>query len=380
MAFEWVGYEIINRAGRSLGWLGTAEYPQGVRSCSVEWTQYGQIHGSGSMTLDGSLDWPQLTIAPTRFVKEGSGPAVPHRRGLYLMSTGRRRVARRWEQDEEGVQHLVTEELTDVTLYGLEHLLSQVPVSDPIDWPAGTPYTEAMVEVLGMVGIHNPAVTHSPHVMPAPIHFSPGSDDDDKPTNLLSVHNKLAGFINYWSLRFDLTGRPTIAPYQPPRQRPVELRFAPDPAADWYRDGVGESLDSWDIPNMMVGVARREPIEGEDGEQIEQPPFVYTARNYDRGPFSYAGRGGRWIGPSGGPESVDAPDLTTLQDVMERRLATASNAARKWDVEALWQPFAGSEVAEVKHGDIDALATVVGWSEHVHDVAAPVALTLEEVL
>lgn len=377
MAVEWVRYELLDLAGRSLGWLGSPERPQTVTECSVEWSQYGQIHGSGSMQVAGKLDWNRLCVAPTRFVR-GSTTAQ-YRRGVYLLAGGQRTVDRRWEEAPDGEHRLVVHEGTDVTLYGPEYRLSRVPVADPLDWPAGTPFTEAMVEILDMVGISDVAVTHSPLTMPAPMHFSPGMDAQDQPHNLLTVHNRLAEFINYWSLRFDLTGRATIAPYVHPRQRPRTLEFTPDPDADWYRGEVSEDEDVWDVPNMMVGVARRDPIEVA-GEMVDQPPLVYVARNHNRGPHSFEKNGGVWVGPQSGPEEIDAHDMATLAAVMERKLAVASNSARKWQVQALWQNFAGSEVAHIEHGDINALGTVVRWAENVHDVAAPVSLTLEEVL
>lgn len=367
MAVEWIRYELLDLSGRSLGWLGSPERPQVVTNCTVEWTQYGQIHASGSLTLDGSLDWQQLCVAPTRYVRGTT--TVAHRRGVYLMAGGRRTVNREWIE-ADGDMRLVVDETTDVTLYGQEYRLARQPITDPLDWPAGTRYTDAMVETLDMVGITDVAVTHSPLTMPAPWHVDPGTDSDDAPRNLLTAHNKLAEAINYWSLRFSPEGRAVVAPYVPAAQRPREYRFAPEPDADWYRGEVGEESDGWDIPNVLVGVARQED---------EAPPLVYTARNHDRGPYSFAARG-YWVGPQGGPEHVDAPDLTTLEAVMERKLAVASTAARTWEVDALWQPWAGSEVGTLTHGDIDALTSLTKWSEHVHDVAAPMRLTLEEVL
>lgn len=367
MAVEWVRYELLDLSGRSLGWLGSDEAPQVVTDCSVEWTQYGQIHGSGSLTLDGPLASQQLMIAPTRFVRATTTTA--HRRGVYLAAGGKRTINREWIQVDGGMQ-LITDQTTTVNLYGQELRLSRVPIADPLDWPAGTRYTDAMVQLLDRVGITDIAVTHSPLTMPAPWHIAPGKDDDDHPRNLLTALNKLAEAINYWSLRFSLDGTAIIAPYVPPRSRPEHYRFAPEVDADWYRGEVSEESDGWDVPNVMVGVARQEG---------DLPPLVYTARNHDKGPYSFATRG-FWTGPQDGPVQVDAPDWATLVDVMDRKLAAASHAPRTWAVDALWQPWAGSEVGHLIHGDVAALTSLTKWSEHVHDVSAPLQLTLEEVL
>lgn len=363
----WVRYELLDLAGRSLGWLGSPEQPGVVTDCTIEWTQYGQIHGSGSLTLDGTLGSQQLMVAPTRFVRGVTTTA--HRRGVYLVAGGRRTVQREWREVDGGMR-LVTDETHTVTLYGQELRLARVPITDPLDWPAGTSYTSAMVDLLEQVGITDVAVTHSPLAMPAPWHIQPGKDDQDHPRNLLTAFNKLAEAINYWSLRFSPDGRAVIAPYVEAAARPKAYRFAPEEDADWYRGEVGEESDGWDVPNVLVGVAR---------QQGDLPPLVHTARNHDKGPYSFAARG-YWSGPQDGPISVDAPDLATLQAVMDRKLAVASHAPRTWAVDALWQPWAGSEVGQLVHGDINALTSLTRWAEHVHDVGAPLRLTLEEVL
>lgn len=353
---EWMRFEVLDLRCNHVGWMGREGFPQ-VQHWQMTWKQDATIHATGSMVVDGDMDWSRYMVLPWRYQRVG-GQTLAHPRFPFLIDGGEGEV-------EEAVYGGIAypSEHRQVTLWGQERLVQRHCLDVPYYFSPGNLYTDiAGGRLDGVVGngqFDNQAITRRPDVLKAGWSYPAG-------TTRLKVVNDVAQALNYWSLRFDVRGTAVLAPYRPPRDRPIEFDLRR--GADDFKRVVKWRSDSWNVPNMLTGTARQEG---------DKPPLWYTAHNYNDGPYSREQRG-YWQSPIDQPPiDVDAPDMDTLIAVMERKLAAASWAPLTVEADILWQPFHGDEVGWLVYGGLEVFGSLIEWSES-SDLSAPMHVRIEE--
>jgi hypothetical protein len=229
--------------------------------------------------------------------------------GTFLLSTNVDRVA---EPPNERV--------TAFEGYDLLQVLVEDKVTTRYVVAAGTAYTTAVATVLTAAGF-TAQITASAAVLPAPMEWEVGAPR-------LTIVNDLLTAINYETLTMTPLGVPTSQPYLDPGSAPVIWQYTVD-AASVIRPGIDRTLDLFDAPNTWVGVV----------SQPDRPPLVSTVINSDSAsPTSTVSRE-RSIVRVLADEVKDAADQATLDALVARYAADASQVQEEASFTTLLMPF-----------------------------------------
>lgn len=370
MAFvDSMRFELLDLFGQHVGWLGEDGQPRAnADSWEIEVNIYRSVWLTGSIMLDGPLpDAKRLMIRAWRDrLDTWTGETTSYPRGVGVITGQERTLATRWTSDGDLI---VPDVPTKLTIMGREVQLQREPVADnQRNYPSGAILTDMIGGVLdnlvgaGKVGY---SVTPSPAKAAAPWHFEP----DDSKLDLVSGVCDALGY----QLTVGMDGTVSAAPYVPPYRRTPTLDFSPDPDADWFKEGIPEASDAWDIPNVLIGTANRSG-DGPDGKPL--PPLVYRAENRTVGPYSYEALG-YWQKSKTEPVlNLECPDLASLKIATDRSLQLRAWAPRSWDLTIDWRPLAGAETATLDYAGSQGLATVHSFKE---DARGTQQVTLREV-
>lgn len=189
----------------------------------------------------------------------------------------------------------------------------------------------------------------------------------DVDTTKLRIINDLLDYINYFSLWTDGMGVFQAVPYSRPAARPVARRFVRGERGVVHSPKWTRNQDIAEVPNRVV-------LKTEGGDDDEA--LVSVAENTDpASPFSYQGRGNRWIQST---YTSEAADQATLDDLARRRLISLSSPSATLDVDHLVVPLQLNDVVRFVSSNIDTLA-VVERMDYTMKPGALVSATWREV-
>ncbi|ROR95521.1 hypothetical protein EDD28_0077 [Salana multivorans] len=189
-----------------------------------------------------------------------------------------------------------------IGLVGKVAVLERDKVDTAYSLAAGANVVDAVKALIASTGETAMAVTPSPKTLREGMVWPPA-------TSRREIINDLLQSINYMSIHCDRQGRYIIAPWIAPADRPIAYEFREGETSihlpTWQREA-----DLSTVPNKFIAVSP-----GTD----EEPALVGVATNENpNSPFSYQGRGNRWITER--DTAVEAPDQTTIDAIAARRL------------------------------------------------------------
>lgn len=190
-------------------------------------------------------------------------------------------------------------------------------------------------------------------------------------TTKLQMVNDLLDSLNYFSLWVDGYGTFHGDPYVAPADRPAILVL--DDTPDGIYDPKFSHLrDGFKVPNKYVGVSRGSG---------ETEALVSVATNEDPdSPFSYQSRG-RWISQS--DSGIEAADQATLDAIVARRLAEATQVASDVELSIWTMPLLVNDVVTFGNSDadVDFRATVRTTKVELNtDGTSDMTINIREVL
>lgn len=141
-------------------------------------------------------------------------------------------------------------------------------------------------------------------------------------TPKLDVVDDLLKAAGYERLTADGMGVLHSAPVLDDALKPVSERYANDATSLIAASGVTRSTNRADVPNRLKGIRRP--------TAPSAPADVYIAENVDpASPFSYAGRGYRWIDGTTLTD-VDAADYEVFKGIVEDELKRRTKVASEF--------------------------------------------------
>lgn len=327
----------------------------GCQSLNADWTSARPVRGTGSLSWEGESapDWLNLLLQPWYRATFADGSYVEWPLGLFIPATPE-------ESWEDGTLS------QDVDIY--DRLL--VLVEDEIDTtyvlPAGAITTEEIRIILNDGGIADKDISlaDSSATLANSMVWEPG-------TTRLQMVNDLLASLNYFSLWADGYGTFHGDPYVAPQDRPVALVLedAPDGI---YDPKFSHLRDGFKVPNKYVGVSRGSG---------ETEALISVATNTDpASPFSQPSRG-RWITES--DSGIEATDQATLDAIVARRLAEATQVASDVSLSIWTMPLAVNDIVTFGNSDadVDFRATVQSTKIELQtDGTADMEINIREVL
>lgn len=173
----------------------------------------------------------------------------------------------------------------------------------------------------------------------------------DAGTPYLTVINDMLDYMGYFSLSCDPFGNYYALPYQTPKERPLKYRWE-EGAESLFEPEITWTHDMYNVPNKVVYIVQ---AAGNSSVGQKAQSFYAEASNRSNGPYSYDARG-RWITEV--KTDVDADSKATLQKMVDRRLARASNPVKKVELKHALVPLALNDVVWFKAHDLALYTTV----------------------
>ncbi len=168
----------------------------------------------------------------------------------------------------------------------------------------------------------------------------------DAGTPKLTAINDILQAIGFWSLTVGASGAFEASPYVEPLRRAKVWDFVEGQNAIHLADFTREQ-DLAAIPNRYICVSQGSG---------DKAGFVGYAENRDpASPASYQARG-RWV--SKVETGVEAANQQVITDLAKRRLAAASGAVGKIEIQHLPLPLAPNDLVGYRSGGVSVLATV----------------------
>ena len=196
---------------------------------SIDFQSAGEIPVSMSAVFrdDERVDWLQDEIQPIQIIDGVESPVA-----VFIPATFRQ------ETDDNGAASIRVE------AYDRCYRLRSTTTQSRLHFSAGTPYLQAVKELLADAGI----VLY----IETPSTLSLATDREDWPigTSYLTIINALLSEINYDSISFDPTGAAVLRPSRTPSAANVDHE---------YRSGFGvlarqtmRETDAFDAPNVFI--------------------------------------------------------------------------------------------------------------------------------
>lgn len=197
-------------------------------------------------------------------------------------------------------------EARPVTGYDLLQVLVEDSMLDRYVVDTATNYVTAVNAVLVSAGFPTSQITPTSMTLPAPLEWEPS-------TSKIKIVNDLLAAINYTPLSMTPLGVPISAPYVEPSAADVLWSYTLN-TASLVQPGTLVELDLFNVPNRIVGVV----------SEPDRPPLVAVATNSaPTSPLSTVRRG-RTISSTLTQTIQQAPDLVTLQAIVDRTLAATA--------------------------------------------------------
>lgn len=197
---------------------------------------------------DTEINYLTDRIQPFMEVRMPDGNWIEFPLGVFLLSTPTR-------HDETNGIYRDIEAYDGLIILDDDKFISRYYI------PAGTKYTDAIVDILKSAGIRKYNITDKADTVKSDIEFAMG-------TSKLEAVNTLLEAINYTSLWVDANGVFRASPYIPPSDRAEEYWYEDDELSVIY-NGIEEELDVFGVPNIWV-VTQSNP---------EKTPLVSTVIN-----------------------------------------------------------------------------------------------------
>jgi hypothetical protein len=173
----------------------------------------------------------------------------------------------------------------------------------------------------------------------------------DAGTPYLTIINDMLDYMGYFSLSCDPFGNYYALPYQTPKERPLKYRWE-EGAESLFEPEITWTHDMYNVPNKVVYIVQ---AAGDSAVGKKAQSFHAEAENRSNGPYSYMARG-RWITEI--KTDVDADSQATLQKMVDRRLARASNPVKKVELKHALVPLMLNDVVWFKAHDLALYTTV----------------------
>lgn len=311
-------FDLLGSDETLLGTIGGVEGAGGY----LEWHAYASIKGAGRLPvrdLVGDINWTTVRVRPWSLISglNTSGPTLEVPLGVYLPAAPAEKWAamgRSW----------------DVELADKCSILDQdIPVDadgNPYTYAAaaGSNVVDLVVDLIQGAGEDTPAIQPGDKALGQDMVWEIG-------TTRLKIANDLLAAADYASLWCDGLGQFRIDEYVEPQDRqPVyngRLVFSKSEQSlmvpDWGRD-----RDISDVPNRYVAVSQ--------GTQEGESLVAYATNEDPSSPFSYSGRGNRWITRT--VTDTDAIGPTELLSRARRGLSQASSITSGLKVEHPFLP------------------------------------------
>ena len=315
-------YELLSHDSAT-GVDSLAGFLDGVDPTSgrLDWESSSTVKKSGTISVtdlaaakDGrtaiaDVDLLKARIRPVRII-EGL-PETPL--GVYLLNAS----PEQWSG---------TGRTYDVVMHDKSTVLEQDPVDGSFTAGTDEPVLQIIADVIASAGETISFDGSDTRTLSSPKTWKAG-------TSKLKIVNDLLAALGYFALRVDGLGNFRATPYVEPADRSTrysilngkdgkplqrELRDGEQSiySPEWKHDRV-----NYKVPNKVIAIAAGTG----DGPALRG---LATNENPDS-PYSYQGRGNRWIGPDSGPLVVDVPDFSAEGDPAAATEAFLEAAARR---------------------------------------------------
>lgn len=331
---EIIRVELLSLEGRSLGILGKA---LGGR---IDGNLGRVVRHGGTMeiALSRDVNWDTARIKVSRGIRLETGEELLWGCGVYRALVG--------DEDWSATGATVTAQLLDKTSF-----LDELQMDRTYTLPVGYNVTQAVRELLIAANERRYVIVDSDRALAAPLSWNPGT------SYLRIINDLLVDTIGYFSLHADGDGYLHAKPYQDPRERAEAFHFRNDKRSIVAPD-FKLLQEPYKVPNKVIGYTR---VEG------DLPMLVSVATNENElSPYSYQARGGDANPGAWRTETLADVDATTqeaLDEIVLRRLITATSLARGVDFFHGWLPLAINDVvgwANTRAG-VDMYGTLVSW-------------------
>lgn len=231
-----------------------------------------------------------------------------------------------------------------LTCYDRALRLKQTAAEQLLFFPAATPYTTAIRQLLAAAGVALAVIAETPAALPTAREWEIGTD-------YLSILNELLAEINYEPIWFDADGAAVAQPYVGPDPSAIERRYAPGEFSI-LRAGAEAELDAFSAPNVFIAICSNPDL-----------PEPLVARAVNDNPLSALSviRRGRRI-----PTVVRVDNIAdqTALDAYAQRLASDSMLRSRTvristGVDAAHGRHA---VVALSHPDLGGIYRETGWS------------------
>lgn len=217
-------YELLDNNNRTLG----AVSAEGFISVNSE-SQIKRV-GRFEVIEKGDVDFLNSRLRPYMGIKI-EGRYIWYPLGVFLLESPARQARNGYIS-------------RSIEAYDMSVILRDDCFTDNYSIPKGTPYTNAIIQILSDAGIVNYYITPSALVTPAAIEFEIG-------TSRLSAINQLAKAINYNELYVDVYGCFRVEAYVPYEERKADGSYSTDENSV-ILPGGSESIDLFNVPNVVV--------------------------------------------------------------------------------------------------------------------------------
>ncbi|MDR1706324.1 MAG: hypothetical protein LBS19_16830 [Clostridiales bacterium] len=227
-------YDLLSSKGVKIGVI------KDIESGSVSYNESRATKRTGTFTIVESghdaknINFLSDQLQPWFVLHMVEGGTVEWPLGIFLMEAPDRSVDRK-------VGRRV------INAFDRALILEQWKTRNRVYFPAGTKYTDAIMQILSMARMNNADIDPSDRVMEVDKEYPIGTSGQ------VSINEMLAA-INYGSLSVDAAGAAWAEAYSPPSQRSPKIHYMAD-----KHSVIGprfeESMAIARIPNVFIGVA-----------------------------------------------------------------------------------------------------------------------------
>lgn len=295
-----------------------------------------RLGGSASLSLDyrtgQDIDWMSDRV---QAVYDPGIPGIaPWPRGTYLFTSPT-------ELHSDGLLSFEVALQTKMAVVEADRIPARFSVAP------GVNIVDTVVSLIQGSGESRISATPSGAVTPAGRTWEAG-------TPVREIANDLLATAGYWSLWCDASGLFRVEPWVDPALRPIVMTSR-------HGDGTSLHYSDWRRVKDDSGVPNRVIVRGQ--ERQDQDPIEGVAENVNlASPYSFAGRGGRWIAAD--PyEGNDFADQSAADAYAQARLLDLMNPVARLDVMFAMFPVEPNELVEFIPADgVRRLATVQNMS------------------